>query len=120
MDEKPTSKKVVWIKKQQIDSTACFSYALGTSVVHLSMFFLCLAAKRADVEKAKGFHSACQAEAETYDNLQSYFLVVHLICFCACMYREIFTSEVGLTGLFLNLIQMLLIPVYLFPLLQSH
>lgn len=89
-------------------------------MVHLSLFFLAVVAKRADLESAKKFHSACLAEAEIYDSLVDYFLAIHVLSFFICMYREIFTSEVGLSSLLLTLIQMLLIPAYMYSLLIAH
>jgi hypothetical protein len=58
--EKPKgAKKIIWVKKNLIDPTAAFSYALGVSIVHAALAVTLLFVKRADMEKAKQFHVIC-------------------------------------------------------------
>ena len=39
-DMSEDKKRVVWIKKNQIDSTAALTYGLGVSLIHLALFVL--------------------------------------------------------------------------------
>jgi hypothetical protein len=48
------------VKKNLIDPTAAFSYALGVSIVHAALAVTLFFVKKPDLEKAKEFHEACQ------------------------------------------------------------
>lgn len=92
-------KKVVWIKKNQIDSTAALTYGLGVSLIHLALFVLACSIERPnlDSEEAKSFE-ACTSEAERYDRIIRLFLGMHVVCFISTVFREFFSAEIGLLG----------------------
>ena len=40
----------------------------------------------------------CANEADEYDDLMNLFLITHIICFVACLSREIYCAKTDLTG----------------------
>ena len=48
--KKKEPKKVVWIKKNQIDSTAALTYGLGVSLIHLALFVLACSIERPNLD----------------------------------------------------------------------
>ena len=66
---KEPKRKVIMVKKNQIDSTAVLAYSLGTSVTHLALFALTLCVQRPDLSVIGNMHRACQEEAKAYDSL---------------------------------------------------
>ena len=117
--DKKAPRKVTWIKKNQLDSTAALSYGLGVSVVHLALFILCLVIKRPDVEKAQGMHSACLLEAQAYDSIINMFMAMHVITFLATLFREIYNTDVSLLGQILRIVEVLCIPFYFYSVLMA-
>lgn len=84
------------MKKNLIDPTAAFSYALGVSIVHIALAVGLLFVKKTDLEKSKEFPEACQEEAQSYDTLMDMFLATHIIAALACSFREIFSAKTNL------------------------
>lgn len=117
--KKKAPRKVTWIKKNQLDSTAALSYGLGVSIVHLALFVLCLVIKRPDVEKAESMHSACLLEAQAYDSIINMFMAMHVITFLATFFREIYNTDVSLLGQILRIIEVLCIPFYFYSVLMA-
>lgn len=121
----PEPKRVVWIKKNQIDSTAALTYGLGVSLVHLALFVLACSIERPDVtvDAAKvsaGSFEVCEAEANNYDRIIRLFIGMHVLCFISTVFREFFSAEIGLLGQMMRIVEVLCVPFYLFCLVLGH
>lgn len=114
-------KKVVWIKKSQIDSTAALTYGLGVSFIHLGLFVLACTFERPnlDLQEARSYKE-CTDEAERYDYIIRLFIGMHIICFIATVFREFFPAEIGLLGRMMHLVEVFCVPLYLYCLVCAH
>ena len=101
------------MKKNLIDPTAAFSYALGVSIVHIALAVGLLFVKKADMVKVMEFHEICQEEAQNYVTLMDMFLATHIIAALACSFREIFSAKTNLFAQIMRIIEIFTIPVYL-------
>lgn len=107
---------VNFIKKNYIDATSGFLYALGCSLVHFSMVVASLFVEYPHIDKAAeidfeinsnlpsaqllmGVKSECEAHANTFHNLMVQLVSVHILCGFITFYREIYESNIELIGL---------------------
>lgn len=122
--KKEMPKRVVWIKKNQIDSTAALTYGLGVSLIHLALFVLSCAIERPnlDIPEVQGedAYEVCTNEAKDYDRIIRMFIVMHVICFISTVFREFFSAEIGLLGQMMRIVEVLCVPFYLFCLVLGH
>lgn len=107
----------MWVKKNLIDPTASLNYCLGVSIVQLSLtigsFFI------QGVDETKATSDVCKAEAARLQLLGTSFNVVHILCFLATFYREIFSSKTDLFGQFMRIMEIVCIPLYLACILSA-
>ena len=47
------------------------------------------------------------------------FLVVHGLCFLATLFREIFSADVGFLGQMMSILEVMMIPAYMYSLLMA-
>ena len=85
--------------------------------MHVSLFILGLVVKKPDVAAAGQMNDACLEEAQAYDSLITILLVVHALCFLATLFREIFSADVGFLGQMMSILEVMMIPAYLYSLL---
>ena len=58
------------------------------------------------------YESVCGAEAGKYVGLLNRFLAVHIICFLACLSREIFCTKTDWVGQIMRIMEIACIPLY--------
>lgn len=90
--------RVLWVKKNLIDSTAGLSYCLGVSIIHLSMFMALFSVEKPDLSKVTGFNRFCQKEANDWDFLIKFCNSTHIIMFVGNSYREIWGARTDMFG----------------------
>jgi Na+-transporting methylmalonyl-CoA/oxaloacetate decarboxylase gamma subunit len=126
-------KRVVWVKKEQKDSCASLVYGLGVSIVHLALFVLACLLDRPDVEAARALPSAaawdgidrdakpvCVEEAERLNMVVNVFLATHVVCFASTVSREFLSTDIGMCGSLMRVVEVFCVPLYIYALMLDH
>jgi hypothetical protein len=92
---KKPDKKIIKIKKNLWDPMAAFGFALGISIVHLSLSIVIIIVEKPDVDKASTFGQACQKEAEQLQSILLLYQIIHIVTFFACVFREMYSTLSG-------------------------
>lgn len=67
-----------------------------------------------------GLSETCIYEAEQYKYVLQMFIATHVICFTSNVSREFFSTDIGMCGSIMRIVEVLCVPLYIYALVLNH